>query len=120
MGVFKSNFNLKILRKNENTFFYKTNFLSRLLPLGNFSYSLNNRPIINLVEYDRASFSDFFYFDVAGEEQVTDEANKVGQPFHIVNPSPYPFLLSVFFLFLFAFTICSVRSEFGILGFHWF
>jgi len=120
MSVFKSNFNLKILRKNEKTFFHKTNFLSRLLPLNIFVSSMSNRPIIDVNDYEKNRLLEAFYFEVAGEDLVTEEANKVGQPFHVVNPSPYPFLLGTFFLFLFAFTICSLRSEFGILGFHWF
>lgn len=120
MTFFKPNFNLKTLRRNENTFFHKTNLLNRLLPFDIFvSYSdyMVNK---NINENDKEDVSQFVYFDVLTEEHVVAESNKVGQPFHIVNPSPYPFLLSIFFLFLFAFTICSLRSELGTLGFHWF
>lgn len=74
---------------------------------------MTRKPVIN------ESFN-VLNIDVPGEKDVVVEANKVGQPFHIVNPSPYPFFLSIFFLFLLGSTICSMRSDFGTFGFHWF
>lgn len=85
---------------------------------------------LGLLQFFNLQSDDSFYFsDVFTQRELAKESfnmlnvneNKllVGQPFHIVSPSPLPFLVGISFFFV-AFTlIFGIRVDGAHFGFHW-